>query len=95
MYISKSLSKRLFIFKVKRFATRLLFLGLLATLAHLVYYGIRTTLFNIPFPIVGELTVQHELSLALWVFGSVTCVALMVIILNKARPPHQRTVWHI
>ena len=52
MYISKSLSKRLFIFKVKRFATRLLFLGLLATLAHLVYYGIRTTLFNIPFLII-------------------------------------------
>ena len=74
---------------------KLIFIGLMAITAHLLYHGVRVTLFNIPFPIIVGLTVQHELSLGLWVFGSVTAIVLMVIIVDAVRPPRQKIVWDI
>ena len=75
-------------------ALRLTFATLMIIAGWLVYAGVRVTLFNIPMRILG-LTIQHELSLALWVFGSITIVVLMVIILDHVYLPRRKMVWEI
>ena len=74
-------------------ALRLMFAVLIVVEGWLVYAGIQVTFFNVPMRIFS-LTVQHELSLALWVFGTIACFALMAIILDTVHP-RQKSVWNI
>jgi len=94
MHISKDLKKRLFIFKLRRYIIKLATFGLMLIAYYVVYSGVRVTFFNIPITILG-VTIQHELSLALWVFGAVAAVVLLVVMVDKVRPPRQKMLWNI